>query len=43
MPKLIDLTGERFEKLTVLRRAENKYTAGGNPKVQWLCRCECGH
>lgn len=33
----LDLAGQRFGKLTVLRPAENagRYTA-------WLCRCECG-
>ena len=35
--KKLDLAGQRFGKLTVLRPAENagRYTA-------WLCRCECG-
>lgn len=37
MGKLIDLTGQRFGRLVVLARAENK---GSN--VQWLCKCDCG-
>lgn len=36
--KFIDLTGKRFGRLTVLRRAEN--SPGG--RVQWLCECDCG-
>jgi len=35
--KRLDLTGQRFGKLTVLARAENQ---GG--KTAWLCRCDCG-
>lgn len=37
MPKLKDLTGQRFGKLTVIERAPNigKLTA-------WKCRCDCG-
>jgi len=34
---LKDLTGQRFEKLTVLRRAS---TIKGN--TMWECRCDCG-
>lgn len=37
MSRLIDLTGQRFGMLTVLRRAESR-----NGKVCWTCRCECG-
>lgn len=33
-----DKTGQRFGRLTVIRRAEND-NAG---KAQWLCRCDCG-
>lgn len=37
MSKLIDLSGQRFGRLTVVARAENigKQTA-------WLCKCDCG-
>ena len=37
MSRLIDLTGQRFGMLTVLRRAESR-----NGKVCWTCRCDCG-
>lgn len=35
--KKLDLTGQRFGKLTVLSPAENI----GN-RTAWLCRCDCG-
>lgn len=38
MPNFIDLTGQRFGKLTVLRKAENL-----KERVAWLCRCDCGN
>lgn len=37
MPALIDLTGRKFGRLTVLRRAN---ASGERPR--WLCRCDCG-
>lgn len=37
---LIDLTGLRFGKLTVIRRAELD-TKSGNAK--WVCKCDCGN
>ena len=39
MSKLIDLTGKRFGKLTVLSRAENSKAN----TAKWLCRCDCGN
>ena len=39
MPKLIDRTGQRFGKLTVLAQAER----GRLKKVLWQCRCDCGN
>ena len=38
MPKKIDLTGERFGRLLVIRedgRAKDR-------QIMWLCRCDCG-
>ena len=35
--KKLDLTGQRFGRLTVLRPAENVGT-----RTAWLCRCDCG-
>lgn len=39
MGKFIDLTGQRFGKLVVERRAPNN-TPSGRP--QWICQCDCG-
>lgn len=36
--RLIDLTGKKYGKYTVIRRGEKK-----NPKkTHWICRCVCG-
>ena len=36
---LIDLTGKRFGKLTVIERTQNDLSYGS----KWLCRCDCGN
>lgn len=41
--RLIDLTGQRFGRLTVLRRAEDHVQPNGQRKTQWLCKCDCGN
>lgn len=38
---LIDLTGQKFGRLTVLQRDESK-PKGHQCKVYWICQCECG-
>lgn len=43
MPKLNDLTGQRFGRLTVVERAENIRQANGKPVVMWECICDCGN
>lgn len=43
MANLIDLTGQRFGKLTVLRRAENYVKSNGHKESKWVCCCECGN
>ena len=37
MPKVLDLTGQKFGRLTALYRDENK-----NGRTYWVCQCECG-
>jgi hypothetical protein len=37
MPAPIDLTGQRFGRWTVLRRAESL-----GRHARWLCECSCG-
>lgn len=43
MGKFIDLTGQRFGKLTVIKRLPNHVTSGGQTKVMYLCKCDCGN
>ena len=43
MSKLIDLTGQKFGRLTVIKMVENIKTKNGKPKSQCLCECECGN
>lgn len=38
MPSLIDLTGKRFGRWTVLEKAPSKGKSG----ARWVCKCECG-
>lgn len=39
MPKLKDLTGIKFNRLTVIERVENDK----HGKARWLCECDCGN
>jgi len=40
MGKKLDLTGQKFHKLTVIKEHPNRTNAG---KVQWECLCDCGN
>lgn len=42
MSKLLDLTSQRFGRLTVLSRAAPHITPSGQAITMWECRCECG-
>lgn len=39
----IDLTGQKFGKLTVLKQDKPYITSGGAWKTFWICQCECGN
>ena len=39
MARFIDLTGQRFGRLTVISRAPN----GKDTHSRWICRGDCGH
>lgn len=41
--KLIDLTGQKFGRLTVIERAPDSFTPKGLRVVMWRCRCDCGN
>ena len=38
----VDLTDQRFGKLTVISEAKAYYQQSGNKKRRWLCKCDCG-
>lgn len=42
-PNFKDLTGKRFGRLKVIKRAENYVSPSGNCCSQWLCQCDCGN
>lgn len=39
MSKVVDLTGQTFNRLTVLKRVENN----SHGQAMWECKCECGN
>lgn len=43
MGKLIDLTGQQFGRLTVIERADDRFSRKGIKKIMWLCKCKCGN
>lgn len=38
MGQFVDITGNKYGRLTVIERAENQ-----NKKPMWLCKCDCGN
>jgi hypothetical protein len=42
MPKVIDLTGQSFGRLVVVRQAPKRIKASGSTVTLWVCICECG-
>lgn len=43
MGKFIDMTGQRFGRLTVIKRAKNHIQPNGVNVVMWECKCDCGN
>lgn len=41
MTKILDLTGKKFGKLTVLNRAPDKISQYGHKTIWWNCICDC--
>lgn len=41
MGKFKDLTGIKFGRLTVVKRAEDHISPSGKKYIQWHCRCSC--
>lgn len=42
MGKFVDLTGQKFGRWTVIRRAEDYISPSGHKVPRWLCKCDCG-
>ena len=42
MPAPIDLRGQKFGRLTVVRRNGHAVSPAGNSTRLWLCLCDCG-
>lgn len=42
MGKAVDLTGQKFGRLTVVSQAESVYRKNGKPRRRWNCICDCG-
>lgn len=42
MSKLIDLTGQRFGRLTVTKRDDDYVFPNGKRLTRWECICDCG-
>lgn len=43
MGKFIDLTGQKFGKLTVIKREKNIRKNDGSIISRWMCKCDCGN
>lgn len=43
MPKVLDITGQRYGRLVALHFQEHRYTISGVPKRYWKCKCDCGN
>lgn len=41
--KFVDLTGQKFGKLTVIKRAPDRISPSGSKRVIWECQCDCGN
>ncbi len=41
--KLIDLTGQRFGRLTIVKKADPLINGKGYKKRKWECVCDCGN
>ena len=39
----MNLEGQRFGKLIVIKEGETRVTKGGRKIKTWICRCDCGN
>ena len=40
--KKIDITGQKFARLLVIKESKPHISSGGNKYRAWLCECDCG-
>ena len=38
-----DLTGQKFDRLTVIKRIDDYVSPSGHKYVYWFCKCDCGN
>ena len=43
MGKFIDLTGQKYNRLTVIERASDYIFKNGTRNTRWKCKCDCGN
>lgn len=43
MSKAIDLTGQRFGRLTVVEKEGSREYRPGRHRIYWRCKCDCGN
>ena len=43
MSKLVDLTGQRFGRLTVVEKKGSREYRPGRYRIYWRCKCDCGN
>lgn len=43
MGKFRDLTGQRFGRLTAIKRVDDHVMPSGERRSRWLCKCDCGN
>ena len=43
MSKKLNIIGEKYGRLTVIKETEPHYTVGGNKKRMFMCLCSCGN
>lgn len=41
--KTIDLTGEKYNSLSVIEQADTRILPSGQHKTMWKCMCDCGN
>lgn len=43
MGRPLDLSGQKYGRLTVIKRADDYIRSNGHHAARWLCKCNCGN